>query len=104
MIYVFHSGRLDKGSRVTVVGVFSNEVLKIAVSRCSKRDNFSRKQGRTIASGRLIKEKYALLLNSKLPPSNSDFIDVALSVANYVDDTFNVYNLNLSSDIKDYIW
>lgn len=40
-------------SRVAVVGVHSDGVLSLAVSRCSSKDNFEKKRGRLIAEGRL---------------------------------------------------
>lgn len=48
---VFHS-KHDR-NRVTVVGDFVENELILAASRCGDRENFSRKEGRTKAKGRL---------------------------------------------------
>ena len=104
MDYVFHSSRLSNDSRVTVVGQFDKGILKIGVARCSKKDNFSRKHGRLIAFGRIAKGKLALALPIVVPPSNSDFIQIALSIAHSVDEDFKVYSLPLSTKIEDYLW
>ena len=53
--FVFHSkkGKETQGT-VTVVGLFSEEFgLILGVSRCSPKDSFSKKFGRTLALGRL---------------------------------------------------
>lgn len=44
-------------NRVTVAGDFQNGVLRLAVSRSSKKDAFTRKKGAMIAEGRLRKGK-----------------------------------------------
>ena len=44
-------------SRVTVAGSFQNGVLRMAVSRSSQKDRFTRKRGAAIAEGRLAKGK-----------------------------------------------
>lgn len=78
-------------SRVTVVGEHSDGELNIAVARCSHKDNFCRKTGRMIASGRLNREK----LFTKLPMENCDtktFVDIAKSVAESVKENYNVYD------------
>lgn len=44
-------------NRVTVAGQFQNGVLRMAVSRSSSKDRFTRKRGAAIAEGRLAKGK-----------------------------------------------
>lgn len=44
-------------NRVTVAGEFQNGVLRMAVSRSSVKDRFTRKRGAGIAEGRLRKGK-----------------------------------------------
>ena len=44
-------------NRVTVAGQFQNGVLRMAVSRSSSKDRFTRKRGASIAEGRLAKGK-----------------------------------------------
>ena len=53
MMFRFYSKSTETKSRVAVVGVHSDGVLSIAVSRCSHKDNFMKKKGRLIAEGRL---------------------------------------------------
>jgi hypothetical protein len=68
-IYIFHSKLqivtdnprdikarktyVPKQARVTVVGKYDKGELHLAVARCSDKDNFSKKIGRRIATGRL---------------------------------------------------
>lgn len=54
--YVFHTkGESAKSRRVTVVGTVDNSVLNLSVSCCSKKDHFTRKLGRSLATTRLTK-------------------------------------------------
>jgi hypothetical protein len=76
--------------RVTVVGEHSEGVLKIAVSRCSNKDNFYRKKGRLIAEGRLAKGKvfaYIPMEECNVPK----FVDIATKLANEVKRTKKIY-------------
>lgn len=52
-MYRFYSKPTETKSRVAVVGIHSEGVLSLAVSRCSHKDNFMKKKGRLIAEGRL---------------------------------------------------
>lgn len=54
--YYYH-GRAVDGRRFTVTGVYNNTIgeLIIGVSLCSAKDNFCRKTGRMISSGRVKK-------------------------------------------------
>jgi hypothetical protein len=54
-LYRFYSKPKDTQNRVSVIGQFVDGNLQIAISRCSKRDNFIRKKGRLIAENRLKK-------------------------------------------------
>jgi hypothetical protein len=57
-MYRFYSNAVDtNGVRVTIVGQLKNNILKLASARCSIKDNFCKKTGRSIAEGRLAKGK-----------------------------------------------
>lgn len=60
MNYTFYS---KEAPRVTVVGNYINGRLNIAAAKCSKKDQFVRKIGRAIASGRLLKNKLQVSIN-----------------------------------------
>lgn len=55
-MYIYHSSPLDK-FRVTVVAKYENGQFKYATARCGRRDQFRRKKGIMIATGRLNKGK-----------------------------------------------
>jgi hypothetical protein len=55
----------DNGPRVTIVGECSNDVLKIAAARCSRKDNFVRAKGRELAEKRLAEGKIFLSVPMK---------------------------------------
>jgi hypothetical protein len=81
MIFKFYSSPTDN-NRVSVVGEHTNGVLRIAVARCSNKDHFVRKKGRTIAEGRLLKGK--LWGSLAVPQSKMDvktFVSVAKDIA-----------------------
>jgi hypothetical protein len=78
--------------RVSVVAEHSEGMLKIAVARCSHKDNFIRRKGRAIAEGRLEKGK----LYSSIPMKECDiqtFIHHAKMVAEEVQQTKRVYKV-----------
>lgn len=57
-VRVFHSKHTsNRAPRVTIVGINDNGTMKFAAARCSKKDQFNRKKGRIIATGRLQTEK-----------------------------------------------
>lgn len=58
-MFRFYSSPQNK-TRIVVVGEHSEGVLKVAVSRCSKKDQFVRKKGRFIAESRLSKNRLYL--------------------------------------------
>ncbi len=82
-MYTYHSSTSTGNSRVTVCGEFTNGKLNLAVSRCSNADNFNRKRGRLIASGRLAKGKLAgsVSLNNC---SSETFHEIAIPLAQKV--------------------
>jgi len=65
----------DKKCRVTVVAETMNNFLFVSVARCSEKDRFVRKIGRSIAEGRLYKGIYF-----KVHPINGDF-----TLSNFID-------------------
>ena len=76
-MYTFHSKPINtnRNERVTFVGDFQNGILNIAAARCSKKDQFSRKKGTQIATGRL--NKHRLVYSTPLKEcSNNDFLNV----------------------------
>lgn len=55
-MYHFYS-KPEFNVRVAIVGQYNNGVLKLAASRCSRKDQFVKRKGRAIAEGRLAKNK-----------------------------------------------
>lgn len=51
-VYFRHSVYAKNEARVTVAGVIVDGSLRLGVSRCSPRDQFSRKKGRVVAEAR----------------------------------------------------
>lgn len=90
-MFRFHSRPVENTRvRVTVVGEFSEGKLKMAVSRCGKKDNFSRKRGRAIAEGRLKKG----LTYRSIDMANCtthDFVEVAMVISEEVKNSMKVY-------------
>lgn len=93
MYYRFYSDVTKTSKvRVTVIGTHSEGVLKVAVSRCSKKDNFIRKKGRLIAENRLNANK----IYNEYPMAEcavKDFVNIAKTVAKEVEDTKIIYNV-----------
>lgn len=82
--YVFHSEKDHvSGIRVTVVGGIVDGVLNLAVSRCSLKDNFVKKDGRKKALARLTAGEVVATTPFE-KPSLSKFIGAADAVANAV--------------------
>lgn len=80
----------QEATRVSIVAEHSEGVLKIAVARCSKKDNFFRKKGRLIAEGRLNKGK----VHTTIPMDECDiqtFLAYAKIIAEEVKQTKRVY-------------
>jgi hypothetical protein len=99
MLYVFHSPFVPfESTRVTVVGNYNEGILKIAVARNGKKDNFCRKTGRLIAVGRLLKEKLFVSLPIIDEMSNEIFIRTASLVARFVDYTKKIQLTEKESD------
>lgn len=82
--YVFHS-ECDHptGVRVTVVGSFNENILDLAVSRCSEKDSFVKKIGREKAIERLNSGN---IISSVVvsQPSLNTFINAAKAITEYV--------------------
>lgn len=76
MEYVYFSkGKLN---RVTVVGHYKDDALRIAVARCSSKDTFSRKEGAEIALTRLYDNQLRLKLSGIAEPVVKDaFFEIA---------------------------
>lgn len=72
------------GSRVTVVGEYSEGVLNLAVACCSSNDNFMKKKGRLIAEGRFNKGLFIDSVPIKDDTSIATFIEQALRVSEEV--------------------
>ena len=77
-MFRFYSNPMQS-NRVSVVGQYDNNILSIAVARCSNKDNFIRKKGRMIAEGRLRKGKVFLVRNM-VTCSSSDFVNIAKEI------------------------
>ena len=77
---------MPKVPRVSVVGEINEEtgMLNLAVARCSSRDNFCRKIGKTIAEGRLKKEKCYTQIPVTKDFSPKNFVEIAKKVAEEV--------------------
>lgn len=82
-MYRFYSRPTGTNIRVSVVGEHSDGVLKIAVARCSKKDHFVKKKGRTIAEGRLKKGKYYQKIQMR-KCNISTFVSLAKAIAKHV--------------------
>jgi len=90
-MYRFYSNPQEGTERVSVVGEHSEGVLKIAVSKCSKKDNFYRKKGRAIAEGRLNKGKLFTTINAT-SMNVKTFVEIAKKVSAEVITTRVVVN------------
>lgn len=63
--YIYHSKSTQ--NRVTIVGEFENNELRVAVARCSSNDNFCRRVGRELATNRLKNgEMYMTIKTTKM--------------------------------------
>lgn len=82
-IYRFYSNPNSK-NRTAIVGEHSEGMLRIAVSRCSKKDHFIKKKGRAIAEGRLRKNKLYTTVNMDFCDVEA-FVKVAKRVAEEVE-------------------
>ena len=55
-VMYFH-GKTTDGYRYTISGVIKNDDLHMGVSICSERDQFSKKIGRKISTGRVLNQR-----------------------------------------------
>lgn len=79
MYHFFSKNETRKNERVTFVGNFTDGVLKIAVARCSKKDQFIRRKGVQIAEGRLSKNK--LVFSQEMPNcTGAEFVEISKSL------------------------
>lgn len=78
----YYSKHTDDPVRVLVVGEWDERYhqLKLAVSRCSAEDQFSRQKARLIAEGRLKGNKLYKTI-TMLGCSAKEFVDIAREVA-----------------------
>lgn len=90
-LFRFYSNPEQSQNRVVVIGEHSEGVLKIAVSRCSKKDNFIREKGRAIAEGRLAKGKlYQIIQANEM--NVETFVEHAKRIAKEVETTKKIFN------------
>lgn len=89
-MFGFHSklpenNRNDKDNkvRVTVIGEYSEGVLKLAVSRCSRKDRFVKKIGTARAVARLKRDKLYKVIDMQ-ECKCVDFINIAKQIAEEV--------------------
>lgn len=82
MIFRFYSAP-DSPVRVSVVGEHVDGQLKVAASRCGKRDNFRRSRGRSIAEGRLRGGKLCATIPMESCNGNQ-FVEVASRIAEQI--------------------
>lgn len=92
-MYRFYSRHEESNPvRVTVVGTYTEGVLKLAVARCSDKDRFVRKYGRARAESRLQKGHLYREMNLNKPDlSPKEFLDIAEAAAEEVKATLKVY-------------
>ena len=60
-MYYYHSPEFKNGVRVTIAGIYNNGVLVLSAARCSHKDQFNKKIGRKIASGRMYNDQIVLI-------------------------------------------
>jgi len=71
-------------NRVTVVGEVIEGHLKMSVARCGSKDNFIRKVGNLIATGRFNKGKYCRIVPVGSAFSTTTFIEIASEFADEI--------------------
>jgi len=79
----FHEAQVEVVSNkggVTVAYELVDGTLRYAVARCSERDNFCRKTGRTLAAGRLKSDR----LSTTVQPNDGIGFDDHGHVENYL--------------------
>lgn len=92
-MYRFYSKcTADNPIRVCVAAIHQDGNLKIAVSRCGKKDRYIKQIGRIIAENRLNANK----LYNEFPMGSCDskkFVEIAKKVAEEVTETKIIYNI-----------
>lgn len=88
----------DSKIRVSVVAEHTEGVLKIAVSRCSAKDQFIKKKGRAIAEGRLLKGKLYKIIPMQ-ECKVKDFMKVAEEVFKEVKKSGQIYRVEKLSNL-----
>ena len=89
-MFRFYTKPGETKNRVSIVGEHSEGMLKIAVARCSEKDQFFKKKGRAIAEKRLSENK----LFKSFSMNNCDlktFVYIAKAVAAEVEKTKVIY-------------
>ena len=81
-IYRFHSK--GPGARVTVVGMYYPETdeFKFATSRCSTKDNFSKKIGRDLAESRMMKGQFNAFIKGNI--TGKGFVEQSLNLCTLI--------------------
>jgi len=87
--YIYHTkgSASNRVPRVTIVGVVGDKTLDIAASRCSKNDQFCKKQGRDIAINRLKEGQFIAQIPIEEVGTNltlHNFVDCAKLAADTV--------------------
>lgn len=99
-VYIYHSK--SASNRVTVAGEFSEDgrTITLAASRCSDRDQFTRKSGRIKATGKLKSKKSVTIVVDPDQDRAGTFVDLAATICQYVSvkitTDLNVYDLSRS--------
>ena len=85
-VLIYYSSKENK-RRVTIIGDFISEynILYITASLNSKKDQFNKKIGKTIALGRMLKGKYLTVKKTKEPfLSWKEFREIAEQISNKI--------------------
>lgn len=81
MHYRSGQGNENLGGATVAIRVVAENKVAVAVARCSKKDHFDKKMGRTIAEGRLN----AMLNSDVIPEQNFVVIPEGASIKGTVD-------------------
>lgn len=79
-MFHYYSKKNDNPVRVVITGEHKDGILKLAAARCSKKDQFIKKKGRTISENRLKGGKlYASHFLAECP--GTKFLEIASKTA-----------------------